>query len=109
MNQENLTVSISWTIVISAVNGSFASDYAFTVSLSLNPENKYSIQNVTIALLAGIHSPTISERWHLPHNQSGTNAGFECLFPASIVFPLYDTKDSITFSTWLEIEWIANS
>ncbi len=109
VNQENLTIDISWTILISAVNGSFASDYAFTVSLSLNPMNNYSIQNVTIELLAGTHSPTISERWHLPHNQSATNAGFECFFPAPIVSPLYETKDRITFSTWLEIEWVVNS
>jgi len=44
---------------------------------------------------------------HFPHNHSGTNAGFECLFPVSIISPLYDTKDFISFSTWLEIEWIA--
>ena len=48
------------------------------------------------------------------HDQSGKALMFQIQgkvqnpFP-SIVFPLYDTKDSITFSTWLEIEWIANS
>ena len=107
VKQETLIVNISWTTLISAINGSFASDYAFCVSLSFSPKNGYSIQNVTIELLAGIDSPTISEEWQLPYNHSGTNAGFECLFPVSIISPLYDTKNFISFSTWLEIEWIA--
>lgn len=109
VKQENLIVNISWTTLISAINGSFASDYAFCVSLFFSPMNGYSIQNVTIELVAGTDSPTIFKEWLLPHNQSGTNAGFECLFPASIISPLYDTKDCINFSTWLEIEWVTVS
>ena len=106
VEQGNQRVSIFWTVLISAINGSFASDYAFSVSLFFTPMNGYSIQKVTIELVSDYASPTDTKEWQLPYNQSGTNSGFEGLFPVSIISHLYDTNDRINFSTWLVIEWI---